>query len=207
MSSKYEERSAAVLRDFMSLPQPEDKTIVSYVWLGSKKDTTKHKCRTLSFVPKTVDQVPDWAAGYRAPDAEGRPSTVESILKPVALYNDPFRRGNNKIVLCQMLNYDGTPVPFNSRSACAAVMDQVMEKHDPWFGIEQEYQLMDGSARGSWPLGWPSNGYPEFGIYEFAYSVGTNMAIGRDVCEAHYRACLYAGIPIAGVNSETTPGL
>ena len=65
---------------------------------------------------------------------------------------------------------------------------------------------MDPSARGSWPLGWPADGFPEFGLFEFAYGCGTNIAFGRDVCEAHYRACLYAGIPIAGVNSETTPG-
>ena len=28
---------------------------------------------------------------------------------------------------------------------------------------------------------------------------------GRDIIEAHYRACLYAGVKIAGCNAEVMP--
>ena len=35
--------------------------------------------------------------------------------------------------------------------------------------------------------------------------VGANRVYGRDIVEAHYRACLYAGIKIAGVNAEVMP--
>ena len=29
---------------------------------------------------------------------------------------------------------------------------------------------------------------------------------GRDIVEAHYRACMYAGIKISGTNAEVMPG-
>ena len=35
--------------------------------------------------------------------------------------------------------------------------------------------------------------------------VGANKVSGRDIVEAHYRACLYAGIKIAGTNAEVMP--
>jgi len=37
-------------------------------------------------------------------------------------------------------------------------------------------------------------------------SIGTENAFGRAVCEAHYKACLYAGINISGINGEVMPG-
>lgn len=35
--------------------------------------------------------------------------------------------------------------------------------------------------------------------------VGTGRVFARDLIEAHYRACLYAGIKISGINAEVMP--
>lgn len=124
---------------------------------------------------------------------------------PVALYPDPFRKGNNKLVLCELVNYQQEPLSFNTRRSCYEAMKAVKESHEPWFGIEQEYTLIDGNSRpNAHPLGWPVGGFPgPQGPYYCG--VGANKVFGRDVVEAHYRACLYAGIAICGENAEVMP--
>jgi glutamine synthetase len=40
----------------------------------------------------------------------------------------------------------------------------------------------------------------------YCAAVGADNAFGRLIVESHYRACLYAGIKISGINGEVLPG-
>uniref|UniRef100_A0A0B6ZYX8 glutamine synthetase n=1 Tax=Arion vulgaris TaxID=1028688 RepID=A0A0B6ZYX8_9EUPU len=189
----------SILRKFLELEQPENAIQVEYIWIDGTDEGIRAKCRTLDFVPKSAKDCPIWNYdGSSTYQSEG--SNSDLYLYPVALYRDPFRGGNNKLVICDVYKYTKLPVDSNKRKTCAEAMEKAKDFH-PWFGIEQEYSLLDHDG---YPLGWPKNGYPgPQGPYYCG--VGTNKVYGRDVVEAHYRACLYAGVTISGCNAEVMP--
>lgn len=116
------------------------------------------------------------------------------------MYADPFRQGDNILVICETWGSDKKPNAFNYRVDANKLME-AYASHEFWFGLEQEYTLLDASG---WPYGWPKGGYPApQGPYYCA--VGTGNVFCRDIVEAHYKACMYAGITISGTNAEVMP--
>ncbi|KPM09565.1 glutamine synthetase-like protein 2 [Sarcoptes scabiei] len=192
--------NAGLLARYMSLKQPEDQVQVMYVWIDGKQGV-RAKTKTINFNPKSSSELPIWNFdGSSTYQSVG--SNADVYLFPVQLYNDPFRGGKNKLLLCETIRYDKSPTDSNTRHSCNLVMHQAADQ-DPWFGIEQEYSLLDGIDRNK-PLGWPTGGFPE-PQGPFYCGVGANRVFGRDIVEAHYRACMYAGIKIAGENAEVMP--
>ena len=131
----------------------------------------------------------------------------EVLLKPQRIFQDPVRGAPNIIVICDCYEpakggAEMTPIPSNTRYA-AANNFAAKPSEVPWFGLEQEYTLFNKDKKT--PLGWPVSGYPgPQGPYYCA--VGAENSFGRPIVEAHYRACLYAGVTISGINGEVLPG-
>ena len=192
--------NATVFNDFMTL-DTGTKCQATYVWLGGQAWDIRSKCRTLDTVPVSFSELPEWNFdGSSCGQAPGTDSEV--ILKPQAMFKDPFLRGNAILVMCDCYKPDGTPIVQNTRLLCAQVMEAAKDE-EPWFGCEQEYTLFE--LDGVTPLGWPKNGFPgPQGPYYCG--TGTENSFGRQVMDAHYKCCLYAGITISGINGEVMPG-
>ncbi|XP_055681677.1 glutamine synthetase 2 cytoplasmic isoform X2 [Lutzomyia longipalpis] len=188
-----------VLARYTSLPMPDGQIIATYIWIDGTGQHLRCKDRTLDFIPQSPKDLPIWNYdGSSTYQASGHNSDV--YLHPVAIYRDPFRRGDNILVLCETYSFDGTPTASNKRAECAKTVKQCAHE-EPWFGIEQEYTLLDYDQR---PFGWPKNGFPgPQGPYYCG--VGADKVFARDIVEAHYRACLYTGVKICGTNAEVMP--
>jgi glutamine synthetase len=167
-----------------------------YIWIDGKEPT--HTLRSKAKIVPIGEPPPIWGYdGSSTWQAEGHDSDL--VLKPVAIFDDPIRGGENKLVMCEVLYTDMTPHATNTRAALAEVAEKYRH-HESWFGIEQEYTFFQGAR----PLGWPENGFPapQGGYY---CGVGADEVFGRDVVEAHMDACIQAGIQLSGINAEVMP--
>ncbi len=173
---------------------------LEYVWLDGYKPTQSMRSKTKildgsKFKGKLKD-CPMWSFdGSSTQQAEGNSS--DCLLKPVRLFPDPSRR-DGFIVICEVLNADGTPHESNGR---ATIND---DDNDFWFGFEQEYVLWD--IEHHTPLGFPANGYFPAPQGPYYCSVGAEFAVGREIVEEHMDYCIDAGINIEGVNAEVMKG-
>jgi len=186
-----------------------NKCAVEYVWLGGGTEQyfsgfdIRSKTKTLSFVPTSVDELPIW--NYDGSSTEQAPgSDSEVLIKPVAMFTDPFRGAPHKLVMCEGFHpVTKEPTKGNERAACLEVMQKAADKK-PWFGIEQEYTLFKPGEEV--PLGFPDSGEPKRPQGPYYCGSGDAVAFGRKIVEAHYKACCAAGLTISGLNAEVMPG-
>ena len=112
---------------------------LEYIWLDGYKPTQSLRGKTMiaeDFSGKLED-AKQWSFdGSSTEQAEGGSS--DCLLQPVHVIPDPDRFGGNGwLVMCEVLNPDGTPHESNGR----ATIDD--DDDDFWFGFEQEYTLID----------------------------------------------------------------
>lgn len=176
------------------------KTKLEYLWLDGYQPVPnlRGKTRLASSPPESVDDCPGWGFdGSSTQQAEG--SDSDCMLKPVALYPDLARSKKGSpafLVMCEVMNPDGTPHPSNMRAT-------ILDDPDTWFGLEQEYFLFHDKR----PLGWPVEGFPN---PQGEYYTGVGYAnVGdqaRRIVDAHLDLCLAAGIDHEGINAEVAKG-
>ncbi|MFN8355968.1 MAG: glutamine synthetase beta-grasp domain-containing protein [Spirosomataceae bacterium] len=175
------------------------KSKLEYIWLDGYKPTQslRSKTRIEKDFGGTLAECPMWSFdGSSTEQAPGGSS--DCLLKPVFICPDPGRLGGNGyLVMCEVLNADGTPHISNGR---ATIED---DDNDFWFGFEQEYFLWNPET--NLPLGFPAGGYPA-PQGQYYCSVGAKNAFGREIIEEHLEMCLQAGLTVEGINAEVAAG-
>ena len=93
--------NAKLLEKYLSLDQ-RGAVQVEYVWIDGFNNL-RTKTKTVNKVPQSAAELSEWNYdGSSTGQAEGHDSDV--LIQPVALFNDPFRGGDNKFVLCETFN-------------------------------------------------------------------------------------------------------
>jgi len=173
------------------------KSKLEYIWLDGYKPTAnlRSKTKVIDGFSGKLEDCPLWSFdGSSTKQAIGESS--DCVLKPVAIYPDPARE-NGYLLMCEVLNADGTPHVSNSRHK---INDP---ENDFWFGFEQEYFIMSNETQ--LPLGFPVGGYPgPQGMYYC--SVGGRNSHGRAFVEEHADLCIAAGLNFEGINQEVASG-
>ena len=172
-----------------------------YIWLDGTKPTAQLRSKT-KIVKSSLSmkmKPPVWGFdGSSTNQAPGESS--DCVLSPVLTCADPIRGGENMLVLCEVMNTDGTPHPSNTRDACELVHEEYENQH-MLFGLEQEYTFFNSTR----PLGFAgTSGQKEQG--DFYCGVGPDNIYGRAIAEEHLDACLKAELTISGINDEVMPG-
>ena len=118
----------------------KDQQIAEYVWIDGTGIGLRSKSKTLSSKVTSLSQVPEW--NYDGSSTyQTSTHNSEVILKPVALFQDPFRGGDNIIVFCDAYIWADEnfthkkPANTNFRHFATQIFDAVKDQH-PWFGIE-----------------------------------------------------------------------
>ena len=170
---------------------------LEYIWLDGYAPVPNLRGKTLikeydSF--PSLEDLPDWGFdGSSTMQADG--SNSDCVLKPIRVFADPARK-NGALVLCEVMNPDGTPHVSNKRAT-------ILDDDGTWFGFEQEYFFYKDGR----PLGFPEHGYPEpQGKYYTGVGFKQVGSIARQIVEEHLDMCLDCGINHEGINAEVAKG-
>ncbi|CAL1393425.1 unnamed protein product [Linum trigynum] len=116
----------------LNLSDTTEKIIAEYIWVGGSGMDLRSKARALPKPVTKPSELPKWnydaSSTNQAPDDDS-----EVILYPQAIFKDPFRKGNNILVMCDTYTPAGEPIPTNKRAVAAKIFSHPdVEAEVPW---------------------------------------------------------------------------
>lgn len=181
------------------------KTIIEYIWIDGQEPTKKLRSKT-KVVPDSraacLEDIPEWSFDGSS-TGQAETGNSDCYLRPIHFIYDPIRGEPNLLVLCEVFDSNGFPLASNTRARLRLAAENYKDLM-PLFGIEQEYALYDKD--GSRPYRWPERSTAFPGPQGPYYcGVGSDEVYGRNLVEAHLKACLSANLSISGINAEVMP--
>ena len=173
--------------------------LLEYIWIdGDGNLRSKTKVFENYVHSNELGCIPIWNYdGSSTGQAIGSDSEV--LIRPVAVYNDPFRR-RSRLVLCDTWLPNDQPHSTNTRVRAVELFNQAPEL-EPMFGIEQEFFL---SSNGK-PVGFDIKGRVTRPQGDYYCGAGADNAIGRECIDEAFDNCLRAGLSLTGLNAEVAP--
>ncbi|XP_062579089.1 glutamine synthetase-like [Saccostrea cucullata] len=197
------------------VPRSSNRVILEYVFANHTNYQFWSKVRVVDTEPKTVQDCPIWDNYMWNSINQDDSEFFDMIMKPVAMFENPFLKSPHKLVLCDMWLTLDKPAGINTRVQCVETMERLKhdpltghrptQPHDPWFGIEQEYVVMRDDGK---PASYDNKTYDYSSLIIYC-SIGhehdRNVGIERDLSIKHLQACIYAGIYVSGCIRENGP--
>ena len=176
------------------------KYVLEYIWLGGN-----YEIRTKTKVLETsehigihdISNIPAWNYdGSSTMQASGEHS--EMNLLPISIYKNPLRKYEHSyLVLCETRDKNNNPLDTNNRFEANKIFEDNKEAI-PWFGLEQEYFILNDEIRDRLLNEEIKQG-------QYYCSVGGNNAFLRKIVDRHLEVCIEAGLNISGINAEVAP--
>ena len=169
--------------------------VCEYIWIGGNGEL-RSKTKVVHDIKYGSDEIPDW--NFDGSSTEQAPSdgNTEVIIKPCAVYKDPFRvidKYRCFLILCETYDTDGEPLPTNHRNSADKIFKKIGDEVECWFGLEQEYFIRFNNC-----FIYPENNGSHY--------CGFTNKREKTIVEEHLQACISTGLQISGINAEVATG-
>jgi glutamine synthetase len=171
--------------------------LVEYIWIDGSNGL-RSKTRVCDIIPSflEIDKYPKW--NYDGSSTKQTDSEV--VLKPVAVYPDPFRKINSVLLLCETY-INGNPHITNKRNRANILFEKYKEMK-PLFGIEQDFFITKDGI----PIGFIKDINIKVKYHgDYYCGVGGDNIYGRDCIEEAFNNCLNIGLELTGLNAGVAP--
>lgn len=196
------------------------KFLAEYIWLDLSGNL-RSKSKTIDFYINNMENImekvldlniyEEWECYNYLETTKTYNNDLEIIiLKPCAVFPDPFRKEPNVLLLCSTYDFKNNPLENNYRDKSQVILKQ-LNHLQPLFILEQQFLITENcpccpNKISNKPYGFKDSNDPVLiNANQHYCSIGSNNCFGRKISEQAFHSCLEAGINVLSINSHLKP--